>query len=175
MLIAVGILLLCCSYTIYIAERRYPVDCNEMSGKFSSYFNALWLIIITVFTVGYGDIVPTTNLGRFIAVLAALCGLILTATLIGLVHQYLTLNNDESNVLKFIAEHQRIKQYQECALDVIMQAIRIYVVKSQRQRSQKKIQQSLTELDEKINNFRQQRRKSPDKFAAKGALSTIEY
>ena len=135
MLIAVGVLLLCCSYTVYLAERRYPINCNEPSGKFANFLNALWLIIITVFTVGYGDIVPETDLGRFIAVLAALCGLILTATLIGLVHQYLTLNNDESNLLKFIAEHQRIKQYQECALDVIMQAIRIFVLKSQRQRS----------------------------------------
>jgi hypothetical protein len=44
-------------------------------------------------------------MGRTIAIIAALCGLILSATLIGLVHQYLTLNNDEANVLKFIAEH----------------------------------------------------------------------
>mmetsp|Transcript_20989 Transcript_20989/g.15400 ORF Transcript_20989/g.15400 Transcript_20989/m.15400 type:complete len:106 (+) Transcript_20989:116-433(+) len=105
MAFAIGALLFTCGYMIYLAERKFPVDCEENSGKFSTYINALWLVIITVFTVGYGDIVTQTDLGRFLAFSAALCGLILSATLIGLVHQYLTLNNDEANVLKFIAEH----------------------------------------------------------------------
>jgi hypothetical protein len=33
----------------------------------------------------------------------------------------------------------------------------------------------VVDLDEKINFFRSLRSKAPDKFAAKGALSTIEY
>jgi len=111
MLYAVVALLFTCSYMIYLAERVHPVDCSEVAGKFSSYPNALWLIIVTVFTVGYGELAPQTDIGRFIAIVAALCGLVLSATLIGLVHQYLTLNNDEASVLKFISEHQRIKQY----------------------------------------------------------------
>ena len=86
MVFAVGSLLFTCSFMIYLAERSFPVDCNQMSGKFSSYINAIWYVIITIFTVGYGDITPTTNIGRFIAIIAALCGLIISATLIGLVH-----------------------------------------------------------------------------------------
>lgn len=86
MMLAVGTLLCTCSYVLYLAERVYPVDCSNMSGKFSTYSNALWLVIVTIFTVGYGDMVPITNLGRAIAIVAALCGLILSATLIGLVH-----------------------------------------------------------------------------------------
>jgi len=86
MLIAVGVLLFSCSYTIYLAERRYPIECMDPSGKFSTYQNAIWLIIVTVFTVGYGELTPQTDLGRAIAIMAALCGLILSATLIGLVH-----------------------------------------------------------------------------------------
>ena len=71
---------------VYLAERTFPVDCDDVSGKFSTYFNSLWLIIVTVFTVGYGDLTPSTDLGRAIAIVAALSGLILSATLIGLVH-----------------------------------------------------------------------------------------
>ena len=86
MILAVGALLFSCSYMVYLAERRYPIDCTDFSGKFSTYFNSLWLIIVTVFTVGYGELAPLTDLGRAIAITAALCGLILSATLIGLVH-----------------------------------------------------------------------------------------
>lgn len=58
MLFAVGTLLCTCSYMLYLAERVHPVDCTQMSGKFSSYFNSLWLVIVTIFTVGYGDLTP---------------------------------------------------------------------------------------------------------------------
>lgn len=54
-----------------------------------------------------------------------------------------------------------------------MQAIRIYVLKSTKQ--DKKLRSAQIELDEKINYFRSLRSKTPDKYAAKGALSTIEY
>jgi hypothetical protein len=37
MIIAVGVLLFSCSYTIYLAERRFPVDCSDVQGKFSTY------------------------------------------------------------------------------------------------------------------------------------------
>ena len=111
MTLAVSTLLFTCSFMIYLAERTHPNECANDNDKFSSYLNSLWLIIVTVFTVGYGELSPVTDVGRLIAITAALAGLVLSATLIGLVHQYLTLNNDESNVLKFIAEHQRIKSY----------------------------------------------------------------
>lgn len=175
MLMAIGVLIFTCSYMVYVAERKHPVDCSDESGKFSTYSNSIWLIIVTVFTVGYGDLTPQTDLGRAIAIASALCGLILSATLIGLVHQYLTLNNDEANVLKFIEQHQRIKIYQESALDVIMQAIKIYVHKSRRNRNDHTVKEALLKLDEKINKFRALRMKGPDRYAAKGALSTIEY
>jgi len=80
---------------LFLSERVHPVECEFDSGKFSSYTNSLWLVIVTVFTVGYGEITPVTLVGRSITILAALGGLILSATLIGLVHQSLALNNDE--------------------------------------------------------------------------------
>lgn len=58
MLLAVGALLFSCSYMVYLAERTYPINCGDLSGKFSTYFNSLWLIIVTVFTVGYGELTP---------------------------------------------------------------------------------------------------------------------
>lgn len=62
-----------------------------------------------------------------------------------------------------------------------MQAIKIYVLKSKLSRSihrrkwQRKINYAMDELYTKINYFRSLRSKPSDKFAAKGALSTIEY
>jgi len=41
-----------------------------------NYWEALYLTLITGLTVGYGDVVPTTVLGRIVSVLVALIGLV---------------------------------------------------------------------------------------------------
>ena len=41
-----------------------------------NYWEALYLTLITGLTVGYGDLAPTTVLGRIVSVLVALIGLV---------------------------------------------------------------------------------------------------
>ncbi|RAK20505.1 TrkA family protein [Anoxybacillus vitaminiphilus] len=40
-----------------------------------SFFEALWLTVITIFTVGYGDTVPETPLGRLFALIIVPVGI----------------------------------------------------------------------------------------------------
>ena len=42
----------------------------------------MWLVMITMTTVGYGDIYPQTHFGRFFAVIACLIGMLLVSYLI---------------------------------------------------------------------------------------------
>lgn len=53
------------SYFVYLAEK----DAVGPDGKtdFSSYADALWWGVITVTTIGYGDTVPQTWLGKIVA------------------------------------------------------------------------------------------------------------
>ena len=37
-------------------------------------WNSMWCVIITMATVGFGDFVPKTHLGRFIAILSCVWG-----------------------------------------------------------------------------------------------------
>lgn len=46
------------------------------------YFNSLWLVIITMTTVGYGDIYPQTNIGRFFGIVTCLIGMLLISYLV---------------------------------------------------------------------------------------------
>lgn len=70
---AIGIVLLIhiAAFTVYFFERVNPV-----SG-FHSFGDALWWSIVTVATVGYGDIVPRTDMGRIFASLSILSGVVL--------------------------------------------------------------------------------------------------
>lgn len=69
---ALGLMLLSSS-VLYLAERSIQPD------EFGSIPRALWWSAATLTTVGYGDVVPLTILGRFAAALTALTGIGLIA------------------------------------------------------------------------------------------------
>lgn len=48
---------------------------RAISDDFSYVWNGFWLIGITISTVGYGDIVPKTHIGRVLCTIAAILGL----------------------------------------------------------------------------------------------------
>ncbi|MFP5328921.1 MAG: ion transporter [Alphaproteobacteria bacterium] len=72
-LILVGLVLLISSSMLYFAEA------DAQPEKFGSIPRALWWSIITLTTVGYGDVYPVTSLGRFFAAIIALTGVMVIA------------------------------------------------------------------------------------------------
>jgi voltage-gated potassium channel len=66
-LFAAGMLFFC-SWIAYVAERA-------TNSEFNDYWSSLWWGIVTLTTVGYGDIVPETTEGRFAGTLLMLTGI----------------------------------------------------------------------------------------------------
>ena len=57
--------------------RGFGTDSSDLS-----IFNALWLILMTITTVGYGDISPHTTVGKILCIIAALWGAFLISFLV---------------------------------------------------------------------------------------------
>ncbi|MCC7563766.1 MAG: ion transporter [Methanobacterium sp.] len=57
------IVLLVCSTTFFLLE-------NGVNPEVSTYEDSLWYVIQTITTVGYGDVVPITQWGRLIGIIA---------------------------------------------------------------------------------------------------------
>lgn len=68
------------AYLLRIAELPYGVTVGNITWE--PFTDSVWCIIITMTTVGYGDIAPKTIFGRIVAVLAALWGTFLVSILI---------------------------------------------------------------------------------------------
>ena len=68
------------AYSIRVFELPYGVTVGNII--WNAYFDAIWCIIITMTTVGYGDVVPATIFGRLVAITAAIWGTFLISLLI---------------------------------------------------------------------------------------------
>lgn len=64
---------------MYVAER------NEYGTQFTSIPRAMWWSIETITTIGYGDMVPMTPLGKFIAGVVGFVGICAVALPVGIV------------------------------------------------------------------------------------------
>ncbi|ETV88832.1 hypothetical protein H257_00320 [Aphanomyces astaci] len=67
-------------------HKRILIDSKGNLTQFEDVFSGIWFIIVTITSVGYGDIVPINMSGKFIAVLAMIFGACYTAmplTLVG--------------------------------------------------------------------------------------------
>ena len=62
----------------------------EKQEQFNHIGNALWWTIVTMTTVGYGDMTPTTGLGRFFAIIIMLSGISLIAIVTGTISSIFT-------------------------------------------------------------------------------------
>jgi len=53
------------------------VDANNNPSTFDSIPSAFWFVMVTITTTGYGDMVPTTFVGKLISFPAMMCGILL--------------------------------------------------------------------------------------------------
>jgi len=91
-LIAAGFLLYISSVGIYYFEN------NAQPEQFKSIFHCLWWAIVTLTTVGYGDMYPITTGGKIFTSIVAVIGIGVVAVPTGLVASALTkvIKNEEN-------------------------------------------------------------------------------
>ena len=99
----VALLMILYACLVYIVERgEFTVNTNFLSGAFlrpdvggisqaqspfQSISDSLYFVIITTTTIGYGDLYPTTQIGRLLACFFVYSGIIITAFPIAIIGQ----------------------------------------------------------------------------------------
>lgn len=76
MFLSLGVLL---TLTIVFATLMYMVEGDVQPDKFPDIPHALWWAVVTITTVGYGDVFPVTPLGKLVGAATALLGILMIA------------------------------------------------------------------------------------------------
>uniref|UniRef100_A0A915HNI5 Calmodulin-binding domain-containing protein n=1 Tax=Romanomermis culicivorax TaxID=13658 RepID=A0A915HNI5_ROMCU len=83
------------------------------------YLNALWFIMITFKSVGYGDIVPDTYCGRVMAITTGIVGAAVSSALIAVIGMKLELSKAEKHVNNFMTDSKLSRLRKETAAKVL--------------------------------------------------------
>lgn len=95
---------------------------HNVNPLVDNLFDAVWWWVVTSGTVGYGDIVPATNAGRVVAIVAILTGFFIYANFVALIaesaHAYLDRRNRGTAKVK-ARDHIVICEYTAIADELI--------------------------------------------------------
>ena len=78
-LLILGGLVLTTASLMHLAER------NAQPDRFGTIPDAMWWAVVTLTTVGYGDVVPITPLGKVLASMTAIMGIAMLALPVGII------------------------------------------------------------------------------------------
>jgi voltage-gated potassium channel len=75
----IGCLVILAGAVLVFASLLYAIERDVQPDKFGTIPEAMWWAIVTLGTVGYGDVVPVTPLGKLVSVFAIIGGLTMIA------------------------------------------------------------------------------------------------
>ena len=81
----VGCLFILFGATLVTASFMHLAERHAQPDKFGTIPDAMWWAIVTLGTIGYGDVVPITPIGKMIAAATIICGLIMIALPVGII------------------------------------------------------------------------------------------
>ncbi|MBU1658982.1 ion transporter [bacterium] len=100
-----GIVIFVSSVLIYVMEANNP------DSPIDTLYEAVYWSIVTISTVGYGDITPVTDAGRFVAMLVIIAGIAVLAFTTSIVVSAFTEKLDEIKETKIVDDVSKLKQF----------------------------------------------------------------
>jgi voltage-gated potassium channel len=128
LLIAAGVIV-SGSFAIFSVESQHP------DSQINSMLDAIWWIVATVTTVGYGDIVPVTDTGKIVAIFYMFFG-------IGILALFLSVLGTQFYKRRFEKEETEISHAQKLILDRM----------NDLEKNQKELQKDLKDLIDKLED-----------------------
>jgi len=131
LLLAAAVTIVIGSFVIFSVESRHP------DSQITSMLDAVWWTVSTVTTVGYGDVVPVTDIGKIVAIFFMFFG-------IGVLGIFLSVLGTQFYKHRFEKEEKDISHAQRLILD------RMDDLEKNQEKLQKDLKNLIDKLQERI-------------------------
>ena len=101
------------SFVIRLCEISLAVE--EQTLGFESFIITVWVVIVTLTTVGYGDYYPKTVPGRFLGFILCIWGIVEISIIVVVLFELLVLNYSESQALYLFNKLEKNKKLKAMA------------------------------------------------------------
>jgi len=119
------------------------------------FLNSVWAVVLTMTTVGYGDIFPRTGVGRVIMFFCSVTGVVVIALIVTTVQSELQMENSESRAFTVINKISAMAEVKNEAAGVIGKASQIFL---KFKKKNKVRAEELYQLSNKVSSFKKKRR-----------------
>lgn len=155
------------AYAIKVCERPLIfaiIQKNKDSPDFSlpvgndvsNYYNAMWLMIVTMATIGYGDFYPRTLPGRAITFFSCICGVVTVSLMTITLQNLLEMTNSESRSYNIVEKLLARKHKQKHAAFILTNLTKLGfwggIVRKEITEEQKKY--CITKIKKHVRKFR---------------------
>jgi hypothetical protein len=120
------------AYALREAER--PVQ-----DGFEYYWNALWCSMITITTVGYGDLYPISHAGRGVIVVTSLMGTAILALLISAVFEIVQFGNSERKMQAMLYKSRLKREMKDVSVKLITSTLRLKIMRKRMAQAKEKM------------------------------------
>jgi len=136
--------------------RIFDQDLSDVSGQnFNSIMNPVWLSIVTMTTVGYGDFYPKSNPSRIVGILCSFYGVYLVSLFVIALESLLRFDQSEERSYELISRLEDKEELKLEAVNVITSAFRHKKAKGDHPDKKKFILGKLKTFRKYLMNFQQ--------------------
>lgn len=120
------------SFFFALLVRTFERDGNS-KFDFKVIWNCLWCVIVTMATIGYGDIYPVTMFGRLVIIIACFWGILLLSMFVVTLNNITQLTKEENFAFEEIIRKDKIKKHlKKDAEKIISLFIKLHLKKNQK-------------------------------------------
>lgn len=102
-------------YFVYVIDRAH-----------NTYLDTVWMLVVTMTTLGFGDVVPKAILARAFVGFASVLGIFLMALFISVVHEALQLKQQEKRILATMENAEHLSEKKNLAATCIQSTWRLH-------------------------------------------------
>ncbi len=102
-LITIFIFIVCSGFLMWQVESRFD-------GSIVSFADSLWWAVVTITTIGYGDVIPTSQEGKILGAIVGLVGTILFMVFVARVTTMFVQDKELTSLKKVIKEQNQYKK-----------------------------------------------------------------